>query len=68
MAPMWEAMGKPLMPQFAKSFAGQLKAEIEMAAGAPASQDAVVTDAPSMLATIAKRLRNFWRAIFGTET
>ena len=29
MAPMWEAMGGPLLPQFAKHFAGQLKAEIE---------------------------------------
>jgi carbon monoxide dehydrogenase subunit G len=29
MAPMWEAMGKPLLPQFAKSFAEQLKAKIE---------------------------------------
>ena len=29
MAPMWEAMGKPLLPQFAKAFAGQLKERIE---------------------------------------
>jgi carbon monoxide dehydrogenase subunit G len=28
-APLWEAMSKPLLPQLAKSFAGQLKAEIE---------------------------------------
>lgn len=25
MAPMWEAMGKPLLPQFARSFADELK-------------------------------------------
>lgn len=31
MAPMWEALGKPLLPQFARSFAGQLKARIEAA-------------------------------------
>jgi carbon monoxide dehydrogenase subunit G len=29
MAPMWEAMGKPLLPQFARSFAEQLRDEIE---------------------------------------
>jgi carbon monoxide dehydrogenase subunit G len=39
MAPMWEAMGRPLLPQLAKSFAAQLKAGIEQAAGAqPAAQ------------------------------
>jgi carbon monoxide dehydrogenase subunit G len=32
MAPMWEAMSKPLLPVLAKSFAGKLKAEIEQAA------------------------------------
>lgn len=37
MAPMWEAMGKPLLPKFARGFAEQLKAEIEAsAATAPA--------------------------------
>jgi carbon monoxide dehydrogenase subunit G len=29
MAPMWEAMSRPLLPQLAKSFAEKLKAEIE---------------------------------------
>lgn len=32
MAPMWEAMGRPLLPQLAKAFAGALKAQIEAAA------------------------------------
>ncbi len=41
MAPMWEAMGRPLLPQLAKSFAAQLKAGIEQSAGAQP-----VTDAP----------------------
>lgn len=36
MAPMWEAMGRPLLPQLAKAFAGQLKTAIEQAAGAAA--------------------------------
>jgi carbon monoxide dehydrogenase subunit G len=34
MAPMWEAMSRPLLPKLAKSFAEKLKAEIE---SAPAS-------------------------------
>ena len=34
MAPMWEAMSRPLLPQLAKSFAEKLKTEIETAAGA----------------------------------
>lgn len=33
MAPMWEAVSKPLLPQMAKSFAGKLKDEIELACG-----------------------------------
>ena len=45
MAPLWEAISRPLLPQLAKSFAKKLKAEIEKAAGASASQDAVATDA-----------------------
>jgi carbon monoxide dehydrogenase subunit G len=31
MAPMWEAMSRPLLPQLAKSFAERLKVEIENA-------------------------------------
>lgn len=29
MAPMWEAMGSPLLPKFARAFAEQFKAEVE---------------------------------------
>jgi carbon monoxide dehydrogenase subunit G len=35
MAPMWEAMSRPLLPQLAKSFAEKLKAEIESASVVP---------------------------------
>ena len=44
MAPMWEAMGGPLLPRFAAGFAGQLKAaiEAELPEGAPASTVAPV--------------------------
>lgn len=31
MAPMWEAVSRPLLPQLAKLFAGQLKAKVEEA-------------------------------------
>jgi carbon monoxide dehydrogenase subunit G len=31
MAPLWEALSRPLLPQLAKRFAGQLKTEIEKA-------------------------------------
>ncbi|MEO5586115.1 MAG: SRPBCC family protein [Novosphingobium sp.] len=37
MAPMWEAMGRPLLPQLAKAFAVQLKAAIEQASGISAA-------------------------------
>jgi carbon monoxide dehydrogenase subunit G len=36
MAPMWEAVSKPLLPRMAKSFAAKLKAQIEQAAALPA--------------------------------
>ncbi len=35
MAPMWEAMSRPLLPQLAKSFAEKLKVEIESAPAVP---------------------------------
>ena len=63
MAPMWEAMGKPLLPQLAKSFAGQLKAEIEKAAG-PTVPDPADPKAPPSLV---ERLRKIWRILFGTS-
>jgi len=37
MAPLWEAVSKPLLPRLAKSFAEQLKAEIEKTALATSS-------------------------------
>jgi carbon monoxide dehydrogenase subunit G len=61
MAPMWEAMGRPLLPQLAKIFAGQLKAEIEKAAGAPAPQDVATGEKPSRLGAIVRWLRRLWR-------
>jgi len=57
MAPMWEAMCKPLLPQMAKSFAGKLKAEIEASAGiAPVPR-------PPLLARLRARIADWWRRI-----
>lgn len=62
MAPMWEAMGKPLLPQLAKGFAGQLKDKIEAAAA-----DAPVAAAPAEPAGFFAWLRSIWNAIFGNK-
>lgn len=58
LAPMWEAMGRPLLPQLARSFAEQLKAAIEAEAGAlPAAE----TQEKGLLAWF----KALWRRIFG---
>ena len=58
MAPMWEAMSKPLLPALAKSFAGQLKHEIEAAAPAGDEQ----SPARSSLLDVLRRL---FASLFG---
>ncbi|CAN7601376.1 SRPBCC family protein [Phenylobacterium sp. LjRoot219] len=67
MAPMWEAMGKPLLPQFAKAFAGQLKTEIEATAAA-APPSAVTPKPSSPLAALGQWLRSVWRALAGAKS
>lgn len=63
MAPMWEAMGGPVLPKFAKGFAEQLKAMIEEAVGvAPTAR---TEPEPSLLARIGGWLRRLWRSLFG---
>jgi ketosteroid isomerase-like protein/carbon monoxide dehydrogenase subunit G len=60
MAPMWEAVSRPLLPQLARSFAGQLKAGIERAAaGSPAPAKA---RAP-WFAGLGGWLAALWRAL-----
>jgi carbon monoxide dehydrogenase subunit G len=66
MAPMWEAMGRPLLPQLAKAFADQLKASIEEALGPPAAAPSA-PPAPRGLAAFVRRLRHLWRGIFRSE-
>jgi carbon monoxide dehydrogenase subunit G len=60
MAPMWEAMGKPLLPQLAKGFANQLKAAIE--AAYPAA-GAATAEKPRK--GFAAWLRELWRMLTG---
>jgi carbon monoxide dehydrogenase subunit G len=43
-APMWEAMSRPLLPKLAKSFAEKLKTEIESAPPVSESTGAVAAD------------------------
>ena len=63
MAPMWEALGGPVLPKFAKSFAEQLRDRIEQA-NAPAA-DAATAAHPrrSFLAW----LRALWRRLLGKD-
>lgn len=62
MAPMWEAVSRPLLPQLAKSFAGQLKTEIEQIAG-------VATEpVPRASSTFAQWLHRLWQALFPAKT
>lgn len=65
LAPMWEAMGRPLLPQLAKGFAGKLKEAIELHyASAGIATEATETPRaarPSLLTRIA----NWFRRLFG---
>jgi carbon monoxide dehydrogenase subunit G len=63
MAPMWEAMGKPLLPQLAKGFAGQLRDKIEeaLAGTAPVAADPARSG-------FFDWLRRLWNAIFGRNS
>jgi carbon monoxide dehydrogenase subunit G len=66
MAPMWEAMGRPLLPQLAKGFAAQLKAEIEKRPTSPSTQEAAKA-ARSFFAVIGDKLKALWRTLFGSR-
>lgn len=54
MAPMWEAMGKPLLPKFARAFAEQFKAAVEQAMP---SGDAAGAQRGSLMARLSRWLR-----------
>jgi carbon monoxide dehydrogenase subunit G len=59
MAPMWEAMGRPLLPTFARGFAGELKSEIEKAIGG-APREAAMSESHGLLPW----LKSLWHALF----
>jgi ketosteroid isomerase-like protein/carbon monoxide dehydrogenase subunit G len=62
MAPMWEAVSRPLLPQLAKLFAGQLKAEIEQLAGVAPTPEAK----PSAIGILRRWLQKLWAALFSS--
>ncbi len=69
MAPMWEAMGGPLLPKFARSFAEQLKAGIEASAqpsGTLLPAAASAAPSPPPPSAIA-RLAAWLRALLGSK-
>ena len=59
MAAMWEAMGKPLLPKFAGSFAQELKARVELFYNAAAPRQS------SSGRTIGSWLRDLWAWLTG---
>lgn len=63
MAPMWEAMGGPLLPKFARAFAEQLAEGIERA-GHGAGEEGAAAAQPSREGPFAVLLW-IWRALFG---
>ena len=63
MAPMWEAMGRPLLPQLARGFADQLKAAIERDVAQPAEAPAAAAQPSGLLAW----LKRLWRSLFGSK-
>ena len=67
MAPMWEAVSRPLLPQLAKSFSGKLKAEIENAMREAAPALPAPAPAPSLLVLIGRWLARAWRKLLASE-
>jgi carbon monoxide dehydrogenase subunit G len=61
MAPMWEAMGGPVLPKFARSFAEQLKGMIEEAMGVPASAATSPARPASFIGRIGQWFASLWR-------
>jgi carbon monoxide dehydrogenase subunit G len=64
LAPMWEAMGAPVLPKFAKAFAEQLRNRIEEFNGAVPQESGTPKRATGCVAW----LRSIWNVIFGRKT
>jgi carbon monoxide dehydrogenase subunit G len=65
MAPMWEAMGKPLLPTFARAFAGQLRDEIEKSIAGAEPMPAPPPDRVTGIAALKRWLGKLWHAVTG---
>lgn len=64
LAPMWEAMGRPLLPQLAKGFAGQLKEAIEAHyAETTAGAGSLAAPAPAR-PSLLTRITHWFRRLF----
>lgn len=61
LAPMWEAMGRPLLPQLAKGFAGQLREAIEAHVAETGGAAPQAAPRKGFLAW----LRRLWQALTG---
>lgn len=66
MAPMWEAMGKPLLPKFARGFAEQFKAEVEQRSSIPAAEQRGAGETTHSSGFL-KRLFAALRRLFGSK-
>lgn len=66
MAPMWEAVSRPLLPQLAKTFSARLKAEIEARAetASPRTEPEVRR---TLFAEVAAWIKNCWHRIARTK-
>ncbi len=63
MAPMWEAVSRPLLPQLAKVFAGALKSEIEQIVGTAAAE----APASSPFSIFSRWLQQVWARLFQSK-
>ncbi len=71
MAPMWEAVSKPLLPQLARTFSDRLRQAIESASattvGVPTSPAGIKADQPVRLTRMWRWLRSAVGRLFGSH-
>lgn len=65
MAPMWEAMGRPLLPQLAKGFAGQLRDKIEADSTGGQPQVTPAEQSLTRFSALKEWLRSLVHTVFG---
>ncbi len=71
MAPMWEAMGGPVLPKFARGFAEQLKRRIEEAnastTGTPLESASAMSAQTEKPASLLSWLKSLWLRLIGRK-